>query len=205
MLLRISTTHQPATDLGYLLEKHPARVHEFDVAGGRATVFYPEATEQRCTVALLLDIDPIALIRTKGQASIDLPLAQYVNDRPYVANSFLSVALGTAFRSALAGRSRHRPELAATPIPLEVSLPAVPCRGGEPFLRQLFEPLGYDIGLERIPLDPTFPEWGMAPYFSLTLRAVKPLREVLQHLYVLIPCSTTRSTTGWAMPRWRSC
>ncbi|HEY0684188.1 MAG TPA: hypothetical protein VGD45_17780 [Steroidobacter sp.] len=139
MLLTITTTHAPAADLGYLLEKHPARVHEFELAGGKATVFYPEATDERCTVALLVDIDPIGLVRGKGgQKTHD----QYVNDRPYVASSFMSVALGVAFRSALAGKSRSRPELAVTAIPLEAKIAVLACRGGERFLRALFEPLG---------------------------------------------------------------
>lgn len=187
MLLTISTTHQPATDLGFLLEKHPSRVHHFEVAGGKATIFYPEAQESRCTVALLLDVDPIGLIRRKGQANLDIPLDQYVNDRPYVASSFLSVALGTAFRSALAGKCRYRPELAATPISLEASIPVLPCRGGEGLLRALFEPLGYVLMTTRIPLDETFPEWGASPYYSVKIRATMTLRELLQHLYVLIP------------------
>ena len=52
MLLTITTTYQPATDLGYLLYKHPAKVQTFDLAFGQAHVFYPEATEKRCTAAL---------------------------------------------------------------------------------------------------------------------------------------------------------
>jgi 3' terminal RNA ribose 2'-O-methyltransferase Hen1 len=186
MLLEISTTFPPATDLGFLLEKHPARVHEYDLAGGKATVFYREANEARCTVALLLDIDPIGLSRGKG-AGGESPLQPYVNDRPYVASSFLSVALGTAFRSALAGKCRHKPELAATPMPLEAALPVLPCRGGEDLLRSLFEPLGYSVEAGRLPLDPTMPDWGPSSYYSVRLRADKTVRELLQHLYVLIP------------------
>ncbi len=34
MLLTISTTHRPATDLGYLLSKHPDRVQRFELAFG---------------------------------------------------------------------------------------------------------------------------------------------------------------------------
>ncbi len=187
MLLTVSTTYNPATDLGFLLEKHPARVHEFELASGKATVFYPEAADLRCTVALLLDVDPIGLVRRKGGPNLDRPLEQYVNDRPYVASSFLSVALGVAFRSALAGKCRYRPELATTAIPLEASIPALPCRGGEVLLRALFEPLGYELESQRIPLDESFPDWGPSPYYSVTLRASKTLRELLQHLYVLIP------------------
>jgi 3' terminal RNA ribose 2'-O-methyltransferase Hen1 len=187
MLLTITTTQPPASDLGYLLEKHPARVHEFELSGGRAHVFYPEATEARCTVALLLDIDPVGLVRGKpGQKSAG-SVDQYVNDRPYVASSLLSVALGTAFKSALAGRSRSRPELALAPLPLEVHIPALPSRGGETFLRSLFEPLGYEVDAAEIPLDAQFPEWGRSPYFRVTLKTTRTLQSLLQHLYVLIP------------------
>lgn len=187
MLLTITTTHSPASDIGFLLEKHPARVHDFELSGGRAHVFYPEATDERCTVALLLDVDPIGLVRGKGGHRSESGVDQYVNDRPYAASSFLSVALGTAFKSALAGRSRARPELAATAIPLEVFIAVLPCRGGEAFLRSLFEPLGYDMTIKEIALDAQFPEWGRSAYFSVALKATRTLQSVLQHLYVLIP------------------
>ncbi|HVE91492.1 MAG TPA: 3' terminal RNA ribose 2'-O-methyltransferase Hen1 [Actinomycetota bacterium] len=185
MLLQISTTHEPATDLGYLLHKHPGRRQAFDLPFGTAHVFYPQAREDLCTCALLLDVDPVGLVR-RGQGS-DAPLEQYVNDRPYVASSFLSVAIGRVFRSALAGRCPERPDLATTPIPLEARLPVVPCRGGEDLLRALFVPLGYDLEIQRHPLDPRFPDWGDSPYLTVTLRANARLQDLLSHLYVLIP------------------
>ncbi len=187
MLLTITTTHQPATDLGYLLHKNPARAQAFDLAFGRAHVFYPEVTTERCTAALLLDVDPVALVRGRKGAAGGGTLDQYVNDRPYVASSFLSVALVEVFRSALAGSSRERPELAETALPLEATLAVVPCRGGEELLRRLFEPLGYTVGARRHPLDPRFPEWGESPYYTVTLAGRARLRDLLTHLYVLVP------------------
>ncbi len=184
MLLTITTTHRPATDLGYLLYKNPARVHTRSLAFGRAHVFYAEATEERCTAALLLDVDPVGLVRRgPGERS----LHDYVNDRPYVASSFLSVAIADAFGTALAGTSRERPELVDKPIPLSAHLPALPSRGGEGLIRRLFEPLGYVVFATRHPLDPAFPAWGDSRYHSVTLEATRPLRELLANLYVLIP------------------
>ena len=187
MLLTITTTHVPATDMGFLLEKHPDKVQEFELSSGRATVFYPEAMPERCTVALLLEVDSIGLVRSGAARQGDPGMDQYVNDRPYVASSFLSVALGTAFRSALAGKSRHRPELADMSIPLEARIAVLPCRGGEKLLRDLFAPLGYTAEVIRLPLDTQFPEWGGSPYYSLTLRGTVRLQDLLRHLYVLIP------------------
>ncbi|MCC7447689.1 MAG: 3' terminal RNA ribose 2'-O-methyltransferase Hen1 [Anaerolineae bacterium] len=186
MLLTISTTYQPATDLGYLLHKKPGTVQHFDVPFGVAHVFYPEASPERCTVALLLDIDPISLIRDRrGPGSF--ALEQYVNDRPYVASSFLSVALSRVFGSALSGKSKERAELAATPIPLRATISVLPCRGGEAILRRLFEPLGYTVMAQRHPLDEQFPAWGESRYFSVALEATCRLADLLTHLYVLIP------------------
>ena len=149
MLLSITTTHQPATDLGYLLVKHPARLHSFELAYGNAHVFYPEANAERCTACLLLDIDPIGLVRNHRGGPDDATLSRYVNDRPYVASSFMSVAIARVFASALAASRKERPELAQTAIPLVVEIAAVPSRGGERFLRALFEPLGYEVAVER--------------------------------------------------------
>lgn len=188
MLLTITTTCRPATDLGFLLHKNPAKAHEFSLSFGRAHVFYPEANDHRCTAALLVDLDPIALVRSRrGPSGEGGVFDQYVNDRPYVASSFLSVAIGDVYRSAMAGKSKDRPELVETPIPLEASLPVVPSRGGEKLLRGLFEPLGYEVIATRLPLDERFPSWGESSYYSLTLKAIKCLKDLLAHLYVLIP------------------
>lgn len=183
MLLTITTTHTPATDLGYLLGKHPARIQNFELAFGRAHVFYPEATETRCTVALLLEIDPVELVRGRK----DFTLEQYVNDRPYTASSFLSVAISQVYGSALGGRSRERAELAETELPLEAKISVLPSRGGEKLLRHLFEPLGYTLTVQRYLLDETFQDWGYSPYYTVTLAATKRLSDLLSHLYVLIP------------------
>ncbi len=184
MLLTISTTHQPATDLGYLLHKHPDRLQSFDLSFGKAHVFYPEVGQARCTAALLLDVDPVGMVRRNSQHFL---LGHYVNDRPYAASSFMSVAIAQVFGTALGGRCKDRPELVKLPIPLEVRIDVLPVRGGEALLHQLFEPLGYSVEAIRHPLDEQFPEWGDSPYFSVTIHGTQTLSELLTHLYVLIP------------------
>jgi 3' terminal RNA ribose 2'-O-methyltransferase Hen1 len=185
MLLTITTTQQPATDLGFLLQKHPDRFHRFELSFGKAHVFYPEATTEVCQAALLLDVDPVGIVRGKGREHG--LLSQYVNDRPYVASSFLSVAISRVYGSALQGRCRDRPELASLPLPLEARLDVLPVRGGERFLRSVFEPLSYAVDAVRHPLDVQFPEWGESSYFSVTIRKTTTLSELLTHLYVLVP------------------
>jgi len=188
MLLTITTTYQPATDLGYLLRKNPARLQSFDLNFGRAHVFYPEASAERCTVALQVEVDPVALVRNRrGPAGEGRTLEQYVNDRPYAASSFLSVALAEVFGSALSGSSKERPELVEKPLPTTVVFPALPCRGGEEFLRKLFEPLGYSVSGRRLPLDERFPDWGESNYFRVELTARVSLQRLLTHIYVLVP------------------
>jgi 3' terminal RNA ribose 2'-O-methyltransferase Hen1 len=188
MILTIRTTHRPATDLGYLLHKNPARVQSFEQSFGRAHVFYPEASVESCTAALLLDVDPVGLVRgRRGPSGEGGALDQYVNDRPYVASSFLSVAISNVFGSALGGRSKERPELVTTPIPLTARIAVLPCRGGEEFLRQLFEPLAYSVTAISHPLDVADPDAGASRYFTVDLSATKCLRELLTHLYVLVP------------------
>lgn len=188
MLLTLTTTHNPATDIGYLLRKNPARPQSFSLSFGKAHVFYPEATAERCTVALLVEVDPVGLVRNRrGPSGEGGALEQYVNDRPYAASSFLSVVLAEVFGSALAGKSKERQELAEAPLPLSVNLSALPCRGGEEFLRKLFEPLGYSVSARRLPLDEAFADWGESSYFCVELQARLPLQQLLSHLYVLVP------------------
>lgn len=187
MLLTITTTNEPATDIGYLLHKHPSRVQSFELAFGQAHVFYPEAQRERCTAALLLDVDPVKLSRRSGQDRRGYVLMPYVNDRPYVASSFLSVALAKVFGSALAGKCKEREDLADVKLPLEARIAVLPCRGGDEVLRRLFEPLGYAVEVQSHPLDEKFPEWGKSSYYTVELRAIVRLQDLLSHLYVLIP------------------
>ena len=185
MLLTLTTTHRPATDLGYLLVKHPEKVHSFDVPSGTAYVLYPEAGEDRCTAALLLDVDPQRLRSGRADA---FALGQYVNDRPYAASSMLAGALNTVFRSALRGRSKDRPELAGEPLPLEIRVPVL--RGNPELTARLFEPLGWSVSAMPIPLDDVpagHPLSGDSPYVDLTLTGTQRVADALNHLYVLLP------------------
>jgi 3' terminal RNA ribose 2'-O-methyltransferase Hen1 len=169
--------------LGFLLNKHPERLHEFELTYGKALVFYPEANDRRCEAALALDLDPVGLVRGKGQG--EGLLDQYVNDRPYSASSFLSVALNKAFRTAMNGISSGRQELADTEISLEAVVTPLPMRGGERVVRQLFEPLGWNVEIDRIP-SPSGDTVGKA-YARLRLNGTARLSALLNHLYVLIP------------------
>jgi 3' terminal RNA ribose 2'-O-methyltransferase Hen1 len=178
----------PATDLGFLLHKNPARPQSLEVAGGTAHVFYPEATDERCTVAVLLEVDPIALVRSgRGRASEGFTLGQYVNDRPYAASSLLAVAVGKLFRTAMLGRCDARPGLAARSIELEIRVPALPCRGGAAMAERLFSPLGWTVDARPVPLDPSIPSWGDSRYVDLRLTGSVRLADALHHLYVLLP------------------
>ncbi|MDQ3101181.1 MAG: 3' terminal RNA ribose 2'-O-methyltransferase Hen1 [Bacteroidota bacterium] len=189
MLLTLSTTHQPATDLGYLLHKHPGKLQSVDLSHGKAHIFYPQADEERCTVALLLDLDPIDLARGRRNVGGDsFVLEAYVNDRPYVCSSFMSVAIAKSFSSALNGRCKDKPELVEQALPFEVTLDVLGApKGGELLIRKFFEPLGYSVELERLPLSARFPEWGDSRYFRFKAAITAPLQAVLSHFYVLIP------------------
>ncbi len=187
MYLTITSTAPAATDLGYLLHKHPDRAQQFDVSAGRAHVFYPEATDERCTVALVLEVDPIDLVRGRRYGGDAFALSQYVNDRPYAASSMLAVAVGKVFRTALAGKCAAKPDLVDRPLPLEIHLPALPSVGGAPMVRQLFEPLGWSVEATPIQLDETVPHWGDSRYVQTRLRGTVMLAQALSHLYVLLP------------------
>jgi 3' terminal RNA ribose 2'-O-methyltransferase Hen1 len=184
MFLSISTTHRPATDLGFLLHKHPERVHETELGFGKAYVFYPEAVESRCEAVLVLDVDPVGLVR--GRGSSDGLLDQYVNDRPYAASSFLSVALARSLRSAMSGTSKERPELSSTAIPLRATISPLPVHGGEKTVRALFEPLGWNVEIE--PVEGVGSQaGGNSKYVTLHLTGEARLSALLNHIYVLVP------------------
>lgn len=188
MLLTLATTHEPATDLGYLLVKHPDRVHTFDLPYGAAHVYFPEATAQRCTAALMLEVDPARLGGTTRRAGSDgFTLGRFVNDRPYAASSLLAAALNRAFRSAMRGECRERPELPATPIDLTVRIPALRCRAGATLAARLLEPLGWHVQATPMPLDPEHRPWGDSRYLDLTITGTLRVADALNQLYVLLP------------------
>jgi len=189
MLLNITTTHKPATDLGYLLHKHPDKLQSIDLSIGKAHIFYPESSDEKTTVALLLDIDPIDMVRgNRNFSGKRFSLGQYVNDRPYVASSFMSVAIAKAFSTAMNGKCSKKPDLVKIKMPFEIDISVLPApKGGELLIRKMFEPLGYKVELERHILDEQFISWGDSKYFTLKLRHTITLQELLSHLYVLIP------------------
>lgn len=189
MLLTITTTYRPASDLSFLLHKHPDKVQEVEFSAGRAHLFYPEVSAEQCTIGLLLDIDPVGLVRRNSGpgGTNEFALEQYVNDRPYVASSFMSAALVKAFSTAMNGRCKDRPELVNTPMPLQARIAVLPVRGGEEVLRQLFEPLGYVVVAERHVLDAGFPAWGESRYFTVMLSNTVTVQQLLSHLYILLP------------------
>jgi 3' terminal RNA ribose 2'-O-methyltransferase Hen1 len=167
--------------LSFLLHKHPDRVHTQDSNFGKVHIFYTRPEQ----AVLLMEIDPLKLTRRGGSSGF--ALQPYVNDRPYVASSFLSVALNQTLRTAMAGRCESHPELVGQPLELRLRLPALPCRGGESLLRRLFEPLGYSLQAECLPLDSRFPEWGLSSYFDVILEGRMELYRALRHLYILMP------------------
>ncbi|WP_328874339.1 3' terminal RNA ribose 2'-O-methyltransferase Hen1 [Streptomyces sp. NBC_00287] len=195
MFLTISTTgtpERPATDLGFLLHKHPEKAQTFSTSYGTAHVLYPEADAERCTAALLLEVDAVALVRRgkgKGRGGApDAALAQYVNDRPYAASSLLAVALSAVFSSAMKGTCTAKPDLPGQARPLRIEVPALPARGGPELVRRLFEPLGWAVTVEPVALDEQFPQWGDSRYVRLVLESeALTLAEALRHLYVLLP------------------
>ena len=189
MLLQITTTHKPATDLGFLLHKHPDKFQSVNLSMGKAHIFYPESSEDKTTVALLLDIDSIEMVRgARNLAGKEFSLGQYVNDRPYTASSFMSVAIAKAFSTAMNGKCKTKPELVDTRMPFEVKISVLPApKGGETLIRKLFEPLGYQVQLQRHILDDRFTDWGYSKYFTVELFQTITIKELLSHLYVLIP------------------
>jgi len=169
-----------ARDLGFLLHKHPDHLHARTTAAGAISIFYPEAGNDRATAVLHLDIDPVALVRGKGRGSEGL-LDQYVNDRPYVANSFLSVALGRSYGQTMSGRSKERQDLADRALPLEARVTPVAASGGSELIGQLFEPLGYDLTVNVLD------ETSARGIYDLRISATTRLSALLNHLYVLVP------------------
>ena len=193
MLLTVTLTGPDAGALGFLLHKHPDRVQEFSLPVGKATVFYPDSSAERTTAALLLEVDPIGMVRRRLKTRDGLSLTDYVTDRPYAASSMLAVAIGRVFNTALNGRSDSHPELAVAALPLELRVSAVPVRAGggdaakgAALARRLFEPLGWQVQTTDAPLGPD-ESWGRAPYVDLTLTGQVRLADALSHLYVLLP------------------
>jgi 3' terminal RNA ribose 2'-O-methyltransferase Hen1 len=191
MYLAISTTHFPATDLGFLLHKNPDSFLSKQSNQATLNCFFSEASAHRCTACLVMEISPLHSYQNKqasdSRRSQSKNQNHFVNDRPYVASSLMSVAISEIFGTALNGRSKERPELARSHIPLEAEISVVHCEEGESYIRKLFEPLGYELEIENLPLDEQFPEWGLSPYFNLKIKATKTLSQLLRQIYILIP------------------
>ncbi len=182
MCLTLTCTGEHASDFGFLLHKHPESIFVRALSFGRVIVFYPENTPAGATVAMLIEVDAIGLVRGRSAT-----LEEYVNDRPYALSSLTSVAMNTAFGTALAGRSKDRPQLVSKPLPLEARLSAVHSRGGPELIRKIFAPLGYETKITPAPPAIAIPFAARSPIYSVQLRGTVTVHDLLSHLYVLIP------------------
>ncbi|GHV79225.1 hypothetical protein AGMMS49944_10160 [Spirochaetia bacterium] len=167
MLFTITYTGENAPDLGWLLHKNPSRPQTAEFNFGKVHVFWPEVSAERCTAALLLDMDPLDLVRGKSSSSAR-GLFDYVNDRPYVSSSFMSTAISRVYGTAMSGRCEKRQTAADSALDLSASLTMLPCRGDTSLLEKIFAPLGYGIEWSEALLDEHFPEWGPGCYVNLT-------------------------------------
>lgn len=168
-------------------------MHEFELPYGLARVFYPEVSEERYPAALLIEVDPLQIARRAFGMADAAPLGAYVNDRPYVASSYLSVALARVFGSTLADRSKKRPGLAAGPRPLTATIEVVPA-ADENVPHRLFEPLGDHVETWRLVVDvldgPPSSNSGPSSYVKLRLEGTGRLAELLpvlddaKHYYI---------------------
>ena len=186
MLLTITYTGQDTGNLSFLLYKNPSRPQTFELNHGKAHIFYPEISNERTTVVLLLDIDPIDLARGKAGSTFG-GLFDYVNDRPYVSSSFMSTAISKVFGTAMTGRADNHQDLSDTPLALYATITMLPCRGELGKLNSVFEPLGYTVQYETFISDEKFPQWGDSSYINLTIHGNVRLRDLLKHIYVLLP------------------
>jgi len=186
MLLTITYSGRNTSELGFLLHKNPYRPQSFELGYGSAYVFYPEVSDEKTTAALLLDIDPIDLARGKENSSSG-GLFDYVNDRPYVSSSFLSVAISSVFRTAMTGRADEYQALSDSSLDLQAAIAMLPCRSDPVMLNRVFEPLGYEISYETFDMDENFPGWGKSKYVNLTVKGKVRLRDLLRHIYILVP------------------
>ena len=120
-------------------------------------------------------------------------LAQYVNDRPYAASSFLSVAIAPGLRLGPPGPLQGPARAGGDGDPARrPGSTCCRCGAASGSCGRVFEPLGYEVEAVRHPLDERFPEWGESPYFSVTVRKTTTLADLLTHLYVLIPVFDNR-------------
>jgi len=186
MLLTITYTGSNTADLGYLLHKNPYRPQTLELNYGKAYVFYPEVSDERTTVALLLDIDPIDLARGKA-GPMSGGLFDYVNDRPYVSSSLMSTAISKVFGTAMTGRADEHQALSDSPLDLTATIAMLPCRSEQNMLNRIFEPMGYQVSYEAFFSDERFLNWGESKYVNLTIKGNVCLRDLLKHIYVLIP------------------
>lgn len=168
MLLTITTTHRPATDLGDLLHKQLDTIHSASFPFGHVLVCFSQADEARCTAGVMVQAHPA------------MP-------------SHLGVALAEVFGEALQGRSDTRPEVAGRALPFEVEVPVLSCVAGPTLIRGLFGPLGYHVAVSPVPADPRFPAEGNEDDIALRLTGIVRLADLLSHLCVLLPVLDDRS------------
>ena len=181
MLLTLACSGKDAPDLSWLLHKRPNRLQAFDLPYGKAFVFFPEYTETRSVVSLLLEINQEALNDLCKNKEGEF---QFVNPRQFLSSSLLSGAIGKVFSSAIKGICADKPELVNKEYDLELELTNFSCRLKPEYVARIFKPLGYAIAFDNISSD--FPREKLI-VGNLRLKGKTNLKDLLSQLYILIP------------------
>ncbi|WIM41190.1 3' terminal RNA ribose 2'-O-methyltransferase Hen1 [Paenibacillus sp. PK4536] len=185
MYLTIKATGTHASMISHLLAKNPNNLYDRTEKGARIRLVYTSFQPEETEVLLFVTPDPIDLV--KGSPD-HYDITQYINDRELVVSSLFCSYIRPALGTALNGKPKaDYIDWVEHPFTLHMSMGPVASDLPDSMIESLFQPLGYEVQMERGEIDYSFDLKNRSTVRHIQISGQQTLQHMLRQLYILIP------------------
>ncbi|MDN4617361.1 3' terminal RNA ribose 2'-O-methyltransferase Hen1 [Paenibacillus sp. PsM32] len=185
MYLTIKATGEHANMISHLLAKNPHNLYDRTEKGARVRLVYTSFEPHDTEAILFVTPDPIELV--KGTPD-HYDITQYINDRELAVSSLFCSYIRPALGTALNGKPKadymnwvdYQFDLQMTFGPVASDLP-------DHVVESLFQPLGYEVQMERGEIDYSFDLKNRSTVRHIQISGQQTLQQMLRQVYILIP------------------
>jgi 3' terminal RNA ribose 2'-O-methyltransferase Hen1 len=185
MQLTIQASGDNVQAISYLLAKNPNNLYERNHKGHLVRLFYSKFTETELEVTIFVTPDPIEMVKNNSNS---YDITHYINDREFAVSSIFCSFIRSALGTALNGQPKEEHlKWVNHPFSFNFEFGPVVSSLSDEKLMNLFEPIGYEVTINRPEIEYSFPIKTKSSARYLSIKGMKTLQEGLRHLFVLIP------------------
>ncbi|WP_407270561.1 3' terminal RNA ribose 2'-O-methyltransferase Hen1 [Radiobacillus sp. PE A8.2] len=185
MQLTIHATGENVQVLSFLLAKNPTNLYERESKGHLVRMFYSKFMPSEVEATIFVTPDSIELVKNNNNA---YDITHYINDREFAVSSIFTSLIRSALATALNGNTKEEYQAWVKHcFPFTFGFGPVSTDLSDEQITNLFEPLGYEIDIEKRELDYDFSLKTTNHVRYINIHGTTTLQTGLRQLFVLIP------------------